>query len=259
MNQGKTVYLTLSLLAVLLTACDYEDLLTGHPKETPQVVISAESDLLTMINIMQPDSAEQAEVATLLGRGMDSTASRQDGFVSASIHQSLDNHYVVNYAQWRSLEDVQAVVDLVQRGEAPEMAEAFARGNPEFHPYAVTAQFFSVDRPDNEVAIDQKGNVLTAINLLVPNEGVSQSTVARLLKEAMAEEASKQPGFISATVHESLDNDYVVNYAQWKDQASLDAIVELVGNGDLPKLGQAFTLSTPDFHPYAVVSTHFEQ
>lgn len=254
------VYLALLIAVALLTSCDYEDWLSNpQPKEPPKVTITPQTELITMINIMKPGSAEQEEVATLLGQGMDRTASRQDGFVSASIHQSLDNNYIINYAQWQSLEGVQAVIELVQNGQAPELAEAFAKSNPDFHPYAVTAQFLSSGSSANTVAIDRKGKVLTAINLLIPNEGVSQSTVANLLKEAMEEEACKQPGFISATVHESLDNNYVINYAQWQDQASLEAVVGLVGSGDLPKLGQAFTLSKPDFHPYAVVSTHFER
>ena len=252
----KRTYSLVLLAFVFLAACGYEDLLLEGPKEDRPVTISTESGLLTMINIMQPDSAEQDEVVTLLGQGMDSTASRQEGFVSASIHRSLDNHYVVNYAQWQSFENVQAVVELVQNGQASELAEAFAKGNPEFHPYVATAQFTSDGRT---VAINRQNNLLTAINLLVPNEGVTQSEVAELLKEAMAEEIRYRPGFVSATVHESLDNDYVVNYAQWKDQASLDATVEAVTQGELPKLGRVFSMATADFHGYAVASTHLEK
>ena len=241
---------------VLLTACDYGDLFPKTEGELPQVVITPQSDLTTMINIMKPDSAEQEEVVALLIQGMDSTASRQNGFVSASIHQSLDNHYVVNYAQWQSFENVQGVIELVQNDQAPELAEAFARSNPDFHPFAVTAQFTPDERT---VAIDRQNKLLTAINLLVPNEGVTQSQVAELLKEAMAEEIINRPGFVSASVHESLDNNYVINYAQWKDQASLDATVEAISRNEIPKLARVFNLATADFHGYAIVSTHFEK
>ena len=253
----KRIYFSLFLALAFLSACNYEDLLPiGPQEEGRRVTISTESELLTMINILKPDSTEQSEVVTLLGQGMDSTASQQNGFVSASIHRSLDNHYVVNYAQWRRLENVQAVVELVQNGEAPELAEAFAKGNPEFHPYAVTAQFASDDRT---VAVNRQNSLLTAINLLVPNEGVTQAEVAELLKIAMDEEIRYRPGFVSASVHESLDNDYVVNYAQWKDQASLDATVEAVTNGELPKLGQVFSVANADFHGYAVAGTYFKK
>ena len=73
----------------------------------------------------------------------------------------------------------------------------------------------------------------------------------------MAEEIISRPGFVSASVHESLDNNYVVNYAQWKDQASLDATVEAINQENIPKLAQVFTLASADFHGYAVASTYF--
>ena len=54
----KRTYSLVLLAFVFLAACGYEDLLLEGPKEDRPVTISTESGLLTMINIMQPDSAE---------------------------------------------------------------------------------------------------------------------------------------------------------------------------------------------------------
>ncbi len=56
-----------------------------------------------------------------------------------------------------------------------------------------------------------------------------------------------------------MDNDYVINYSQWKDQASLQAMVERLKSGNAPKLGAAFSASIPDFHPFKINSTHFKK
>jgi heme-degrading monooxygenase HmoA len=45
-----------------------------------------------------------------------------DGFVSANIHKSLDGKRVVNYAQWRSREDFEAMLNNPEAG--PHMKKA---------------------------------------------------------------------------------------------------------------------------------------
>jgi len=59
------------------------------------------------------------------------------GFVSANIHKSLDGTRVVNYAQWRSKDDFEAMV------KSPEVAPHMKAAGPiakfEPHLYAVAA------------------------------------------------------------------------------------------------------------------------
>jgi len=51
------------------------------------------------------------------------------GFVSANLHESLDGTKVVNYAQWRSKEDFEAMFQnpeaAAHMGEAAKIAEKF--------------------------------------------------------------------------------------------------------------------------------------
>ena len=54
---------------------------------------------------------------------------RMPGFVSANLHKSLDGTKVVNYAQWRSKEDFEAMLQnpeaATHMGEAARIAENF--------------------------------------------------------------------------------------------------------------------------------------
>ena len=59
------------------------------------------------------------------------------GFVSANLHKSLDGTKVANYAQWRSRENFEAMLEnpeaAVHMREAAKIAEKF-----EPHPYEVS-------------------------------------------------------------------------------------------------------------------------
>ena len=105
-----------------------------------------------------------------------------------------------------------------------------------------------------EAAIRTETDGVIFVNILTPNVGVSLDDLARQLTVAMENDASKMPGFRSASVHVSRDGSYVLNYAQWDDVASVDAVVAAIGAGQLPDLEQAFSMASAEFHPYDVVS-----
>lgn len=97
--------------------------------------------------------------------------------------------------------------------------------------------------------------ILTMVNVLTPGpEG--QAAVIAALNDALANTVAGQPGFVSASVHRSLDSDHVVNYAQWRDMAALQAFVVKLEAGEAPAIARVFTLATPDYHPYEVVAVH---
>jgi quinol monooxygenase YgiN len=71
--------------------------------------IEAKAETATLINVYEVEPAKQAELAKFLSEGTDKMFRHQPGFVSVSIHSSMDGTRVVNYAQWRSKEDIQRV------------------------------------------------------------------------------------------------------------------------------------------------------
>lgn len=107
---------------------------------------------------------------------------------------------------------------------------------------------------EDAAKITPNADVLTMINVWTPAEG-EQAEFVTMLETALTNELVQQPGFVSGNIHQSLDSDHVVMYAQWADQAALEAFVAKLQSGKAPDMGAAFKAATPDFHPYVVTAT----
>ena len=250
MTQIRKALLTLLSIG-LLTGC------SGNSVKENTVQLDTEAELLTVINIMKPSTPDKASVLSLLKEGINKTMVYQEGYISSSVHTSLDNDYVINYSQWRSMDDLAAASELVSSGKTPKMVEAFTKGKADYHPFKLAGQYTS--SLNKKVTIDKKGKLLTIINILIPKDGTSKEELTLLLKNAVADDVLTQPGFISSTILESMNNNYVINYSQWKDGASLQAMVTRLQSGKAPKLAKAFSMSTPDYHPFLTTSSHFKK
>ena len=66
-------------------------------------------NVLTLINVFTVDPEKQQALVQLLVDATEHTMKALPGFVSASIHRSLDGTRVVNYAQWASFEAFEAM------------------------------------------------------------------------------------------------------------------------------------------------------
>ena len=73
------------------------------------ITISKENKVITLINIFTVDPAKQQQLVDLLTQATESSVRHVAGFISASLHRSLDGAKVAMYAQWRSAEDYQAM------------------------------------------------------------------------------------------------------------------------------------------------------
>jgi len=71
--------------------------------------------------------------------------------------------------------------------------------------------------------IDQRDEVFTLISVFTVKPG-NQDTLVTLLIEATNNTMRHLPGFVSASIHKSLDNTRVVNYAQWRTKDDFDAM-----------------------------------
>ena len=71
--------------------------------------ISKGNQLLTLINVFTVEPVNQQELVELLTQATQASVRYVKGFVSASLHRSLDGAKVVMYAQWRSVEDYHAM------------------------------------------------------------------------------------------------------------------------------------------------------
>src|SRR6266403_6058166 len=71
--------------------------------------ITKERKLITFINVFNVDPEKQQQLVNLLIRATESSVRHVPGFISATLHRSLDGAKVAMYAQWRSIEDYQAM------------------------------------------------------------------------------------------------------------------------------------------------------
>jgi quinol monooxygenase YgiN len=71
--------------------------------------ISTKSSLITLINVFTVEPANQRRLIELLTEATDVSVRRALGFVSASLHRSTDGTKVTMYAQWRSIDEYQAM------------------------------------------------------------------------------------------------------------------------------------------------------
>jgi quinol monooxygenase YgiN len=74
---------------------------------TNKTEISTENNFLTLINIFRVDPANQQQMVELLIAATEGNVNKMIGFISSSLHKSLDGTKVTMYAQWRSLADYQ--------------------------------------------------------------------------------------------------------------------------------------------------------
>jgi quinol monooxygenase YgiN len=71
--------------------------------------ISANGEGVTLINVFTVEPANQRRLVELLIEATEVSVRRAPGFVSASLHRSTDGTKVTMYAQWRSIDDYQAM------------------------------------------------------------------------------------------------------------------------------------------------------
>lgn len=99
--------------------------------------IATDQDVATLINVFTVTRENQKRVVDLLIELTEQVMRHRPGFVSANIHASLDGTRVVNYAQWRSREDFQTMLDDPTAREHMSATVTLTTSDP--HLYEVTS------------------------------------------------------------------------------------------------------------------------
>ncbi len=95
-------------------------------------------DVVTLINVFTVAPEDQGHLLDVLARATAEVMAGLPGFVSANLHRSLDGTKVTNYAQWRSREDFDAMLE--NPVATPHMREA-ASICETFEPYLYEVAF----------------------------------------------------------------------------------------------------------------------
>ena len=95
--------------------------------------------MITLINVFTVEPPNQQRLVDLLARATDEFVSRAPGFVSSTLHRSLDGTKVTMYAQWNSVEDYEAMRR--DPGPLPFLQEAHAIAKFEPGMYEIVRTF----------------------------------------------------------------------------------------------------------------------
>lgn len=99
--------------------------------------IEADQDAVTLVNTFTVEPDDQQKLVDLLVAATEETMTAVPGFVSANIHRSLDGERIVNYAQWESVEQFEAMLEDVDA--AAHMDEARNLATNDAHLYEVVS------------------------------------------------------------------------------------------------------------------------
>jgi antibiotic biosynthesis monooxygenase (ABM) superfamily enzyme len=103
--------------------------------------IATDLDLITLMNVFTVEPERQAALVELLADASITVMNRFPGYVSANIHRSLDGTKVVNYAQWRRVEEYEAMLaDPVAQQHISEAAAAAVTFEPHLYRVEFTDQ-----------------------------------------------------------------------------------------------------------------------
>ena len=100
-------------------------------------VITEHSTSITLINVFTVEPDRSRELAGVLSAATDAVMQHIPGFISANIHLSTDGTRVVNYAQWASVADMEA---MQQNPAAREHMATAAELATSFEPHLYTVE-----------------------------------------------------------------------------------------------------------------------
>lgn len=106
--------------------------------------ISKQNNFLTLINVFTVKPVNQQKLVDLLTLATESSVRNIIGFISSSLHRSIDGTKVTMYAQWRSMEDYQNMRNNSTASPYLQQALEFAKFEPGM--YEVVETFLPSDK-----------------------------------------------------------------------------------------------------------------
>ncbi len=205
--------------------------------------IAKNNDVITVIVIFAVEPERQQELIDTIVEFLETAVKHQPGFVSASIHKSLDGVRVMNYAQWKSQEDYEAFANNSEmRLQGAKLSNFHLLDS---HVYEVV-----ISKPENAKLKISKGGLIHLAEFRVKPE--NQQRLVELERENVAI-GLQHPDLLSANFHRSLDGTRTVNYGQWR---SLDNFEVLLKDPKYAPLSEYWRgVAENEFHLYEVVFT----
>lgn len=112
----------------------------------------------------------------------------------------------------------------------------------------MTLPFDGKPKATSMTILDPSANHLVLINTFTVDPDKAEALLA-ILSEATETRMRHVPGFISANLHISQDKRHIANYAQWRSQADLDAMMaDPAARGHMRQAAEIATSFTPIYY-----------
>jgi len=108
------------------------------------MTLSNDAKLVTFINVFTVEPANQQRLVDLLVHATVASVRHSPGFVSATLHRSIDGTKVTMYAQWRTIEDYQAMRN--NPASSDHLQEALAIAKFESGMYEIVESYLPDDK-----------------------------------------------------------------------------------------------------------------
>jgi quinol monooxygenase YgiN len=204
-------------------------------------VISKDNKVVTVIFSFATEAENQQILIEMMIDALQTTTQHQPGFVSASLHKSLDGLRVFNYAQWNTQADYEAFAQSPQD-------QAIGKKFSQFHFLGSRVYEVVISKPDHAYFAIEKGDLIHLGEFIV--EPQNQQQLIELERQHV-NIALEHPDLLSASFHRSLDGTRTANYGQW---SRLDNFGEFLENPlYAPVRNYWKELAQNDYHLYEVV------
>ncbi|MGF1482242.1 MAG: antibiotic biosynthesis monooxygenase family protein [Cyanophyceae cyanobacterium] len=205
--------------------------------------VATNNDVVTVIIIFAVEPQRQQELIDTIKEFL-ATVKQQPGFVSASLHKSIDGQKVANYAQWQSQKDYLAFINNSEvQAQGKKLGEF---GSPDSHLYQVVVSESKAGTPK----ITQGGYITHFAEFRMSPE--NQPRMVELARIHVGK-AMELPGLVSANFHRSLDGTRVINYGQWENANAIEELRQQPGFGSEAPYWEG--IAENEFHLYEVVHT----
>jgi quinol monooxygenase YgiN len=206
-------------------------------------VISTNNDVVTLIFSFATEPGTQQKLIEMMAEALQTTTRHQPGFVSASLHQSLDGLRVFNYAQWTTRAAYEA---FAQSPQDQAIGDRFSQ----FPFLGVHLYKVVISKPEGASLLIKKGDLIHLGEFKVKPK--DQLRLIELERENVSV-ALAHPDLLSASFHRSLDGTRTMNYGQWR---SLDHFEDFLQDPRYEPVRSYWKgLAENDYHLYRVVLT----
>ena len=179
--------------------------------------ISLDDKLTTVILIYKVDPQNQIALVNAAIENSQNVIEKKSGFISSNLHKSIDGTSIVNYLQWETRKLYEEAINSLSAKKAKIGEKILEITNSDRNIYELV---FCGGKTPTKISKDT--NLVTVINQFsVAPE--NQKILLQLL-DKLRVVVEKQPGFISANVHRSLEGKHVLSYAQWETKEDYQAV-----------------------------------